>query len=368
MKELIVKLLRELRFHYDIYLPLSRKNYISITKVFDILQCDDEAIICREFRANFPQICISDDGQEFSIKKDLNFDLLDSRTLYVEADWSKVENIVDLANVETVWHSSNGSFHFITFNNEMESEKALISHLRVKSGLRWMRKMEWNNRMIKYEELMNAQISFFEESLGTKTVVENRLEYLPGVIGCFSNVNPNTDRKTIKRLFEMIAPVRYVDYNYGECGGYVRFKTSRGAQLAQNFFSRCCIIQTHEKDFDGFLDPHRSTKHHGYMVRGQETYPDAITLYVLQEQEDCDYWSHIFESQKLSMDQSSMMQNDVCKENVDIAPAVENDLKRKIHVKFDSSDLDTDDEEHPEPIIGEAKLARKPRHRKQRLM
>jgi hypothetical protein len=72
----------------------------------------------------------------------------------------------------------------------------------------------------------------------------------------------------VKRLFEMVAPVSFVDFDiydralHGEVAfqGYVRFKTCEGAELACTYFKSECVKQVKPADL-GTLDAAVSRVH-----------------------------------------------------------------------------------------------------------
>ncbi|KAJ3216319.1 RWD domain-containing protein 1 [Dinochytrium kinnereticum] len=55
------------------------------------------------------------------------------------------------------------------------------------------------------------------------------------------------------QIFELVAPVSFVDYQMGETEGFIRFKSDHGAALSCTFFQKEPIIQRHKDDGGSLL-------------------------------------------------------------------------------------------------------------------
>jgi hypothetical protein len=394
MKSAITKLLKELRFRYHLFIPFSKGEYIPIQWIFDLVDCDDEAIICREFRTNFPEIEISDDGQEWKVQVETS--VIDKRTVYVEGSWEDVEPELNLSLVEDLWHNADSTFHFVTFKKETEAIKVIKSsqwkpmHQSSHRSVRWIHKPIWNQRMHQFYNLRTEQVELHEQEKRDKKS-SHTLLYSPGLIGCFSNVHDRTDTKTLKNLFEMVSPVSYVDYEQGNTWGYVRFKTRRGAQLAQNYFTRCCVTQRYPADATGSLDPHRSVRHFSFLMRNKDTFSDAMTMYILEGEEEKTYWDQIFAAQharegtivesappthiKFNEDEEELESANSVPSDDGAHLGLQSIESKKGHVRFLSDDEESQTDLIQLPGSGEENTQgieeidypkRKPRHRKRR--
>ena len=96
-------------------------------------------------------------------------------------------------------------------------------------------------------------MELFQKLQEKKVKSHAALQYEPGVIAAFQNVHPQTQSKTLRILFELLAPVSFVDYSYGKKRGYVRFKSAYGAQLACSYFEREFVGQSHGGDTGSLL-------------------------------------------------------------------------------------------------------------------
>jgi hypothetical protein len=373
MKSAITTLLKDLRFRYDLFLPFSKGEYIPIQWIFEDVDCDDEAILCREFRTNFPEIQISEDGQQWRVHLDTLE--IDKRTVYVEGSWEIVNSQLNLSLIEDVWHHRHGMYHFITFRKEsyakncIQANDVVPSPKSVGRSLRWLHKPVWNKRMEQYHQLRLDQVALHDEQKRNK-ISTHTLSYLPGLIGCFANVHDRTDTKSLKNLFEMVSPVSYIDYEQGNTWGYVRFKTKRGAQLAQNYFTRCCVTQLYPADSTGSLDPHRSVRHFRFLMRNQDTFADAITMYVLEGDEEKAYWDKIFaaqNAQECTIVESNPSTHIKFDDNEERHTEMNSSTSQERgHVRFESDD-DESLEMEMVPLQQPTDYpARKPRHRKRR--
>ncbi|KAJ3230263.1 hypothetical protein HDU81_004630 [Chytriomyces hyalinus] len=116
------------------------------------------------------------------------------------------------------------------------------AHVRV------LKLIEWHNRMDEYQTLLHARRAELAKVVHAKTGTHAGAAYEPGVIVKYTGVHKNTSRKLIKALFELIAPVTFIDYTKGSEEGYARFKTKHGATLCHYYFSKQTIVQTHAHD------------------------------------------------------------------------------------------------------------------------
>ncbi|KAJ3037225.1 hypothetical protein HDV00_001857 [Rhizophlyctis rosea] len=126
-------------------------------------------------------------------------------------------------------------------------EEDEVDDVKGKIPYRIMSKSEWIKRMDEYSSILEKKRAM-EERVIQDTVGTHELHFQEGLVAEFAGVHQKTNRKVLKRLFEMIAPVAYVDYTINQTSGFARFKSPHGAVLACTYFSRECVTQMHEND------------------------------------------------------------------------------------------------------------------------
>ena len=207
-------------------------------------------------------------------------------------------------------------YAFITFKNQSLVSKLLNScpyqpfqSNPFKVQDRIISKLEWNRLMTEYHQTK------LNESNATMEP-RKHAEYEKGCILYFSNSHPKSNSRTIKMIFELVAPVVFIDYN--DQDGYCRFKSSLGATRAVCYFSRCNIVQQHGKDTTGKLDPYY--EHQGIQTR------------LLEGREEREYWDYIFQKQNEKLGQE--MDQDL---DSNTHTRFNNEaIQAPIHIKFDN--------------------------------
>ncbi|ORY41671.1 hypothetical protein BCR33DRAFT_852172 [Rhizoclosmatium globosum] len=107
----------------------------------------------------------------------------------------------------------------------------------------------WHTRTQEYQSLMHKRRSLLDVTMSSRAGSHaSGAEYEPGVVITYTGVHKSTSRKVLKQLFELIAPVSYIDHTIHQTNGFVRFKTAQGASRAFHYFSRQCIVQCSPKD------------------------------------------------------------------------------------------------------------------------
>ncbi|KAJ3154551.1 hypothetical protein HDU86_004680 [Geranomyces michiganensis] len=134
-------------------------------------------------------------------------------------------------------------------NKEVE----LLGKVRVLSKCRWIELSEEYQAALaaRHEQLHKVT----HQAVGTHSA-----EYTAKVVGRFWDVHPATNTKILKRLFEMVAPVAFVEFRRNNGTGYVRFKTSHGAHLASTYFNTEYIVQKNANDCGTLLMQNSKSK------------------------------------------------------------------------------------------------------------
>ncbi|KAJ3207339.1 hypothetical protein HDU82_003838 [Entophlyctis luteolus] len=181
----------------------------------------------------------------------------------------------------------------------------------------------WEARMDQYYSLANSKRNQLESAMDLRHGSHSGASYEAGVVVRYSNVHRGTSRKILKTLFELVAPVSFVDYTKGETEGFVRFKTPMGATLATSYFSHQNIVQINSKDVGTLIT---SVKHlqrlkssiaservefdewdeveleyHENLEESINLESDVvigIRLIVLQGDEEEAYWNEIYQKQQ----------------------------------------------------------------------
>ncbi|KAI8618701.1 hypothetical protein BC830DRAFT_1107754, partial [Chytriomyces sp. MP71] len=239
---------------------------------------------------------------------------------------------------------------------------------------------EWTKRMKEYQTLLDERKRVLDALMRSKSGSHtNGAVFENGVVVHYTGVHIGTNRKVLKRLFELISPVSYIDHSKGETEGYIRFKTQHGAALAAQYLHRHTLLQTHAGD-TGTLITSRTQlariKSREVFVAAQEWWDDETTeeedmgdvvgvrVRVLQGAEQRAYWNNIYEkrcepqtvggsgpswaSKPVVSHALSLQRDKLVKANT-ISAKVET---RRVHVTFgenDSRPVRTD-----EPICGDS--------------
>ncbi|KAJ3367728.1 hypothetical protein HDU91_001133 [Kappamyces sp. JEL0680] len=181
---------------------------------------------------------------------------------------------------------------FVVFKKAQSAQAAC--GLEHKAVSRVMLKSRWDELCFEYTHIQELQAQRLESIMQSAFGQQPALVREKGTIAEFSGVHWQTSSKTLKKLFEMVSSVAYVDHTPGSTSGHVRFKTATDAQLAVSYFSRVCISQAGPDDCVGTLDAARSRQHHFNCTRQRESFPDAIYLVLLGGKKEEEYWDWIF--------------------------------------------------------------------------
>ena len=240
----------------------------------------------------------------------MNFKELDECTLYIECLPLKY-SLQDIKTQFQVYGSikdvtiplkSNGTYAFVTFESKESTRIALMDSKYVSFQQAWERKdsnrywrgfykSEWDKRTLEYLEKIEKD---------KERVLKRKLEhigshpslvFIPNVICKFKNVHFQANSKSIKFLFEMVAPVAFIEYSQFQNPsreGYIRFKSEHGAQLACIYFAREYVYQSHSKCTGILISPNDSQD-----SQDSQNKKDRIELNLLDSKEQQDYWKFI---------------------------------------------------------------------------
>jgi hypothetical protein len=288
-------------------------EWVDLEYIAKKAQIDDSYLISREIRRSFPTWTL--DG--LKVKVNMDFDEIDSRTIYVESrDFLTAEALLEaFPNGQVYTPTKKSLYAFVTFDTIAQAQNI--------SGGEWklLPKLKWNSLTKEYALLRKAT-----PILNTP---KNPVLYRNGIFAAFFNVHRDTSRIVLKRLFELIAPVSYVDYESGKTSGHLRFKDPTGARLTEIYFGKECVIQTGGTCLGKIII---SDTHYQAAVNGPITNTSGIVVHVLRGEKEEAYSSNVqfLRSKKQILGQSSKPQ----------APALK-------HVKFEYSD----DEDAPSELL-----------------
>ena len=202
-------------------------------------------------------------------------------------------------------HGSKARYGFIMYKNAKDAQSAVESlsqsykplHTLLDQPLsnepqaRVLSKHEWNTRMREYQSLLETRKQQLIQLKESRAGSHPPAAYERGIMAQFTHVHPDTNSKTLKHLFELVAPVAYIDLDYKQQRGHVRFKTRQGAQFACQYFSQTCIYQSSGSDTGTLFTLSKNTKKES---------PPFVQLRLLKGQEESAYWDQISERQSAS--------------------------------------------------------------------
>ncbi|KAJ3069613.1 hypothetical protein HDU98_007324 [Podochytrium sp. JEL0797] len=187
-----------------------------------------------------------------------------------------------------------------------------------------MTMIEWQKQMKEYQTLLTERRSQLDGLLRSKKGShDGGATFESGVVAKYSGVHKGTSRKVLKQLFDLLAPVSFVDHPKSHTEGHVRFKTAEGALHAASFLRRQTIAQVHANDTSGCLITSMKQWNAVVARRGKkedvaadvdgwgewevEDEPDeeekelkelGIKVRVLMGREEREYWDVIYEAQE----------------------------------------------------------------------
>lgn len=129
--------------------------------------------------------------------------------------------------IEHVHIGKGSDWAFVTFGSREQADLALEKYKYPKltmecdlknfinteskyKGYRVMSKSKWDRKTIEYFQLqrsMQISLSLMKSSGSRKAI------YTSAVVCKFMNIYPTATQKTVKRLFEMVAPVSFIDFD-----------------------------------------------------------------------------------------------------------------------------------------------------------
>ena len=138
---------------------------------------------------------------------------------------------------------------FLVFENFQDLNDA-FKLLRSRQDLQVLTFEEYKKRIQEYILEMkerNQKLSLLKANLyNSKVEREIRTVYR------FTGVHSGTNSKILKKLFEIVAPVCFIEYIKGSKTGKVRFKSQNGGKLAKLYFSKEFISQKSWDDLGSF--------------------------------------------------------------------------------------------------------------------
>ncbi|KAI9203344.1 uncharacterized protein BJ171DRAFT_510430 [Polychytrium aggregatum] len=299
---------------------------------------NDDAVIAKALRAHASaSIEVNKDGRRIRRKSPANVSKLaelDSRTIYLErlppnstADDIRgaVAALVPVSSVCIPFEGRNGAdrtlgkFAFVRLERQADVANAVqalntmtkltprmvSNQAALPPGERLLRCLDfasWRSLSEEYQALLEYNKNVLRETLEQQINRHGPAVFEQGVVAEFTGTHSQTNTKTLKRMFESVAPVAYLDCrrSKGSGRGHVRFKTPYGAQLAELYFKRESIVQIHGQDIGTLYSKakqsmaHRSNQEpgpqHDPAVRPD---PALIKLRIIRGDEERQYWSRI---------------------------------------------------------------------------
>jgi hypothetical protein len=206
---------------------LSMSKVLPLSFFFNDIACHDECLIAASLRKD-TDLVVSDDGRSIIVSSTPSEE--DQRTIYIEKSSVniKYETICNLfKDILSVYVGKISDFAFVVFKTSLAYEKAvskfeypilkcdtniaqfIYAEKNYKCGFRIMSKMEWNKRTIEYLQLQQKTLETLHESRVSKG--DNVAAFVDGVVCKFAGIHADSPLKIIKRLFEMVAPVSFID-------------------------------------------------------------------------------------------------------------------------------------------------------------
>lgn len=264
---------------FNLQFDYKTKSKLSDPIPFSYFTDADEAILSRNLNSHYKIINGNSIWKEY---KDLNDD----------ENWVYLEPFELLNGGTSVWKRRNyGFIRLASGDNGDEKRKNTLINDSNESGKMRMIKVEWNKRMNEYQTLRNSIITNHKVTSGStyyNTLQDSiSLDLIQtGSVLYFTGVNPTCTIKTLKNIFNLIAPVHFIDKRGHD--GYIFYKTSKGAQLALEYFNRIHIYQSSDV-CTGIIDSF-CINHHDKVKKGLD---NGICVYELSASEQEEYWNEI---------------------------------------------------------------------------
>ncbi|KAI8917171.1 hypothetical protein DFJ77DRAFT_459423 [Powellomyces hirtus] len=383
---------------------------------------DDEAVVAHAVRTYVPTLEISDDGKSVRRRTPVpDFGEQDSRSIYVDHLPIKANGELLRAAFTVAGPVAKvilppkaliprSEFAFVVFDHKDTVAKALdifgsrfqelandsdlrsftddIEHDDKLGHIRVMPKSQWIELTNNYETLLGVRTQQLQEHTRNQAGWQTA-QYQSKVVGRFSDVFRGTNTKIIKRLFEMIAPVTFVDFSPKENNGFIRFKTPHGARLAFTYFTNEYVVQTHAYDCGTLCESKKKKKNasndtsESADLQGRTTDEPVeleeadlpnVKFELLTGDEETAYWERIVGRQEekhwyqthppvsysaptSGRSTAGVKSHDVRQDPADhdMRSVNNSELPSRAHIKFDNSDEDSDVESPPSPRAGKRK-------------
>ena len=250
MKEFLQEFLQKRLIFYP-HLLLQEESAITTVSLFPFLPVKerDESLICKSLYGS-RLVTPSFDNSLLYLEKELwNSMTLKSieNTLYYQ-DLNYNSKNLDFSGLKCTEFLGFGH-GFLVFENLYDLNDA-IKKLNSKNDIKVLTFQEYRKRIGEYTNLIkerNLELSILKSNLYNRN-----FEWENGTVYRFRGVHSGTNSKILKKLFEIVAPVCFVEYIKGSKQGKVRFKSQNGGNLAKLYFSREFISQKSWDDLGSF--------------------------------------------------------------------------------------------------------------------
>lgn len=302
---------KELVFYPHLFLD----NSITTCSLFPFCKVSerDEAVICKNLQDSH-LVTPSFDNSLLHFSQELILEIQERsrdlvNTLYIQNYSQGIEEL------QCIKYKRN-NYGFLVFDNSSRKEEGKV--VLEKLGILFLEFKEYNKRIQEYSKLIqdrNLELELVKANLYKKNVKRET-----GCTLVFEGVHCGTNSRILKKLFEIVAPICFVDYRARSTSGVVRFKSRSGAQFAEIYFLKEFISQKSWDDLGSFHTSH-----------------DRIMLKKMSEAEETEYYTTF--SKKQSEEAIDKIESSKSIQKRKIEDSESQEPNKRIHTRFET-DLD----------------------------
>lgn len=228
----VMMLLDIARYDSHICALLEVSDQVPLSTFFADIDCDDEGLIAVSIRKNTGLKLSFDSRNIVFQKQDHNWHLNILNTIYIEKytmkiNYNAIMKTFGMYDIKSIYIGKKEEYAFIVFETILDAQDVASKYQfpilnaktnimdfiklekQYKCGFIIMPYQEWHKRSVEYFELFKKSqqaLNDVMEHSGTK-----KATFEDGVVCKFKGIHEESPLKVIKRLFEMVAPVSYVD-------------------------------------------------------------------------------------------------------------------------------------------------------------